>query len=279
MKLSEEEKRELKGLCRTFRKDLIETLYKRQTGHPGGSLSVCEILTVLYFKVMHTDPQDPNCITRDRLVLSKGHAAPMLYRVLAEKGFFPVEELETFRCLGSRLQGHPCSHNTPGVDISSGPLGLGLSAALGMALAFEADGNPARVYAVLGDGELNEGTIWEACMCAAKYKADKLCAIVDRNHVQLDGTSDELLPLGNLKAKFESFGWNCIECDGHDVDSIYSAICLAQECKGKPSVIIAETVKGKGVSVMEGKNIWHGRPIDKDTYLLAAAELESLEVC
>ena len=223
MKLPAEEKARLEGLCAQFRRDLIETLHARQTGHPGGSLSVCEILTTLYFEEMNVDPKDPQMADRDRLVLCKGHAAPMLYRVLAEKGFFPVEEMATLRCFETRLQGHPCPLETPGVDAATGPLGIGLSTALGMSMALKLNNSPARVYAILGDGEINEGTVWEALMAAVKYKADNLCAVLDWNGVQLDGTADQIMPMGDIRAKFEAFGWHCIECDGHDVDALYDA--------------------------------------------------------
>ncbi len=272
--LTLEEQKTLDEKCRLFRRDVIKTLYERQTGHPGGSLSVCEILTVLYFKEMNVDPENPNWQDRDRLVLCKGHAAPMLYRILAEKGFFPIEEMSTLRCVNSRLQGHPCSLDVPGVDLSSGPLGIGLSAALGMALALKSNNSSSRVYAILGDGETNEGTVWEACMAAYKYKADNLCAVLDWNRVQLDGTTEEIMPMLDVKAKFSSFGWNCIICNGHNVNELYDAFEQAKLTKDIPSVILANTIKGKGVSFMEGKNAWHGKPIDEDSYKKAIEELD-----
>lgn len=273
MKLPAEEKARLEQLCAQFRRDLIETLHARQTGHPGGSLSVCEILTTLYFEEMNVDPKDPQMADRDRLVLCKGHAAPMLYRVLAEKGFFPVEEMATLRCFESRLQGHPCPLETPGVDAATGPLGIGLSAALGMSMALKLNNSPARVYAILGDGEINEGTVWEALMAAVKYKADNLCAVLDWNGVQLDGTTEDIMPMGDIRAKFEAFGWNCIECDGHDVDALYDAFEQAKTVKGLPTIVLAHTIKGKGVSFMEGKNTWHGAPINDENYEKAMSEL------
>ncbi len=273
MKLPAEEKVRLEGLCAQFRHDLIETLHARQTGHPGGSLSVCEILTTLYFEEMNVDPKDPQMADRDRLVLCKGHAAPMLYRVLAEKGFFPVEEMATLRCFETRLQGHPCPLETPGVDAATGPLGIGLSAALGMSMALKLNNSPARVYAILGDGEINEGTVWEALMAAVKYKADNLCAVLDWNGVQLDGTADQIMPMGDIRAKFEAFGWHCIECDGHDVDALYDAFEQAKTIKGLPTIVLAHTIKGKGVSFMEGKNTWHGAPINDENYEKAMIEL------
>ena len=273
MKLPAEEKARLEGLCAQFRRDLIETLHAIQTGHPGGSLSVCEILTTLYFEEMNVDPKDPQMADRDRLVLCKGHAAPMLYRVLAEKGFFPVEEMATLRCFETRLQGHPCPLETPGVDAATGPLGIGLSTALGMSMALKLNNSPARVYAILGDGEINEGTVWEALMAAVKYKADNLCAVLDWNGVQLDGTADQIMPMGDIRAKFEAFGWHCIECDGHDVDALYDAFEQAKTIKGLPTIVLAHTIKGKGVSFMEGKNTWHGAPINDENYEKAMIEL------
>ena len=273
MKLPVEEKARLQALCSQFRFDLIDVLHARQTGHPGGSLSLCEILSVLYFEEMNVDPANPKMPDRDRLVLCKGHAAPILYRVLAEKGFFPVEEMATLRCFETRLQGHPCPLETPGVDAATGPLGIGLSAALGMSMALKLDNSPARVYAILGDGEINEGTVWEALMAAVKFKADNLCAILDWNGVQLDGTTEDVMPMGDIPAKFKAFGWNYIECDGHDLDSVYEALQAAKAAKGVPSIILAHTVKGKGVSFMEGQNAWHGKPINDEEYARAKAEL------
>lgn len=264
---------ELNALCGKFRVDLIELLHKIQTGHPGGSLSVCEILTVLYFESARTDPENPNLPERDRIVLTKGHAAPMLYRVLAEKEFFPVEEMATLRQINSRLQGHPCAADTPGVELSTGPLGLGLSACVGMALSLRLSDLDSTVYAVMGDGELNEGTVWEACMSASKYKLDNLVAIVDFNGVQLDGTNDEVMPMIDLGAKFKAFGFEVLHCDGHNVAELADTIEKAKNIKGAPAVIIAKTVKGKGVSFMENKNTWHGKPIGDDEYQLAMREL------
>lgn len=271
--MNAELKQKLEQMCHQFRIDVLTTLHAKQTGHPGGSLSVCEILTTLYFTQMNVDPKDPHKADRDRLVLCKGHAAPMLYRVLAEKGFFPVEEMNTLRDFETRLQGHPCMKDTPGVDMSTGPLGLGLSTAVGMALAARLDNAPTRVYAVLGDGEINEGTVWEACMSASKYKVDNLCAVLDWNGVQLDGTSDDVMPLGDVRAKFESFGFHCIECNGHDVEALYNAFEEAKTVKGKPTIVLAHTVKGKGVSFMEGKNTWHGKAIGDEDFAKAMEEL------
>ena len=254
---------------------MIELLYKIQTGHPGGSLSATEILTVLYQEKMRiTSPEDPE---RDRLILSKGHAAPMLYLNLAERGFFPKESLETLRQCGSKLQGHPCAHKTRGVDASSGPLGLGLSVGCGMALAARLSGRNNMVYVILGDGELQEGGIWEASMSAAKFRTDRLIAILDHNHVQLDGSNDEIMPLGNVSEKFRTFGWNVLECDGHNIHDLSETIDQAIENRGSPSVIIAETVKGKGVSFMEGKNTWHGAAIGPHDYEQAILELGGVD--
>ncbi|MCL2010819.1 MAG: transketolase [Synergistaceae bacterium] len=273
MGLTAERKACLEKLCGKFRRDVIDTLYGSQTGHPGGSLSVCEILTALYFEKVRVDPAEPQKPDRDRVVLCKGHAAPMLYRVLAEKGFFPAEEMKTLRRLNTRLQGHPSIKHTPGVDLSTGPLGAGLSAALGMALGLRLSNTGARVYAILGDGDINEGMVWEAGMSAVKFKADNLIAIYDWNKVQLDGKCDDIMPLGDVNAKFAAFGWRCLPCDGHDVGALCDAIDKACEPDGRPSVIIADTVKGKGVSFMEGKNTWHGKAIGEADYKQAVAEL------
>lgn len=272
MKLTAAECDSLQNYCAKFRRDLIKQLHSIQTGHPGGSLSCCEILTVLYFAKANIAPSNRSDPERDWIVLSKGHAAPMLYRILAEKGFFPKEELATLRQAGSRLQGHPCPAHTPGVELPSGPLGAAYAACVGVALANKVSQRKNYVYAVLGDGECNEGVIWEAAMSVSKFGLDRLITIVDRNHVQLDGTSDEILPLGDLAAKFAAFGLFPITCDGHDVAALSDAIDTAKSA-GKPCVILAETVKGKGVSFMEGKNEWHGKPIGDADYAKATAEL------
>lgn len=273
MGISVERKKELAELANKFRIDVLTTLHGAQTGHPGGSLSVCEILTALYFEQVRVDPANPSWPERDRVVLTKGHAAPMLYRVLAEKGFFPVEEMKTLRKLNTRLQGHPSSKDTPGVELSTGPLGIGLSACLGMACGLKLSKIDSTVFAVMGDGELDEGTCWEAAMSAPKFKADNLIAIVDWNGVQLDGTNDQIMPLGDLAAKFRAFGWEVSECDGHDVASICDAVDAARTKNGLPKVILAHTVKGKGVSFMEGKNAWHGKPINDEEFAKAMQEL------
>jgi transketolase len=264
---------ELETICHRLRVDLIEQLHLIQTGHPGGSLSMCEMLATLYFNKMDIDPKNPGWEDRDRLVLSKGHGAPMVYLMLAELGYFPKEEFKYLRQMGHMLQGHPCAHKTPGIDMSTGPLGLGLSAACGMAVAARLNGKSYTTYAVLGDGEIQEGGIWEALMSANKFKLDNLVIILDNNGVQLDGTNDEVMPRGDLKAKFTSFGMNVIEADGHDLEAFSNAVDAAKAHKGSATVIIAKTVKGKGVSFMEGKNTWHGSPIKDPDYEKAMAEL------
>ncbi|HHW67948.1 MAG: transketolase [Epulopiscium sp.] len=271
--MTKERKEELQKICLRFRNELIDLLYSIQTGHPGGSLSCTEIVTTLFFEKMNIDPKNPNKEGRDRFIMSKGHAAPMLYLNMAEKGYFPREDLKTLRQVGSHLQGHPCAHTTPGVELSTGPLGMGLGAGLGMALGEKLKNSDATIYVLLGDGEIQEGGIWEAAMAASKFKANNLIAILDYNGVQLDGTLEEIMPMGDIGKKFESFGWNVLYCDGHDVEDIANAIDEAKNCSTQPSIIIAKTVKGKGISFMEGKNSWHGKPIDLEEYKLAKAEL------
>lgn len=271
--MREERKIELEALCLQFRNELVDLLHSIQTGHPGGSLSCTEIITTLYYEKMNSNPQNPKMEGRDIFVLSKGHAAPMLYLVLAHLGYFPKSELKTLRQINSNLQGHPCVHKTKGIELSTGPLGLGLGAALGMSLSERLKNSDAYTYVVLGDGEIQEGVVWEAAMAAAKFKADHLITILDNNGVQLDGTLEEIMPMGDISAKWKAFGWNVIHCDGHDVESISDAVDKAKDCKGKPSIIIASTVKGKGVSFMEGKNIWHGKPIGNNEYKIAKVEL------
>lgn len=273
MILTSEQEGKLVNLCKKFRKELIECLHVIGSGHPGGSLSATEIITTLYFHELKVNPKNPNDPDRDRFILSKGHAAPMLYLNLAEKGYFDMRELCNLRQLNHMLQGHPCAKTTPGVDLSTGPLGLGLSAAVGMALAGKLDKKKYNVYVLIGDGETQEGIIWEAAMAASKYKLDNLIAILDHNKVQLDGTIDEIMPLGNINAKWESFGWKVIETNGHNIRDISSALEEAKRVKVKPTIIIAETVKGKGISFMEGKNIWHGKPIDDEHFNIAMKEL------
>lgn len=274
MSLTTERANQIAALCKQFRVDTIELLHKIQTGHPGGSLSVCEILATLYLEKARVSKENADSPERDCIILTKGHAAPMLYRILAEQGFIAKEEMETLRQINSRLQGHPNALDTKGVELSTGPLGIGLSAAVGVAVAQQMDRLGARTYAVMGDGELNEGVVWEACMSAYKFKLDNLTIIVDNNGVQLDGTNDEVMPMLSLVDKFRAFGLHTIECDGHDVRALCDAIDEAHQTKGVPTVILARTVKGKGVSFMEGKNIWHGAPINDDNYRTAMAELK-----
>ena len=271
--MTDERKQELESLCLRFRNELIDLLHEIQTGHPGGSLSCLEILTTLYTEKMNHNPKNPKMEGRDRLILSKGHAAPILYMNLAEQGYFKKEELKTLRQINSNLQGHPCMHKTAGVELSTGPLGLGLGAGLGMCLGVRLKGNDSYIYVILGDGEIQEGSIWESVMAASKFNADHLIAILDNNGVQLDGTLEAIMPMGDIKSKWEAFGWNVIPCDGHDVSSISDAVDKAKENKGKPTLILAKTVKGKGISFMEGKNIWHGKAISDEDYKNAKAEL------
>ena len=273
MSIKMERKQYLEDLCKHFRIALIELLHQIQTGHPGGSLSATEIITTLYFEKMNIDPENAKWKERDRFVLGKGHAAPMLYLALAEKGFFPKEDMATLRQLNSHLQGHPCAKKTCGVELSTGPLGLGLPAALGMALAAKLDQKDYFTYVLIGDGESQEGIIWEAAMSAAKFKVDNMIAILDDNGVQLDGTTDEIMPMGDIAAKWKSFGWHVMTINGHNIEEISDAIDGAKTVKGVPTIIIAKTVKGKGISFMEGKNTWHGKPIGDAECIQALAEL------
>ena len=236
---------------------------------------MCEILTTLYFEKAHVDPAAPDDPDRDKVILSKGHAAPMLYRILAERGFFPVEEMATLRQPGSRLQGHPHMGDVPGVEATAGPLGCGYAFALGMMLADRMDRQTSYTYAVLGDGELDEGIVWETCLNASKQKADHLIGILDWNGVQLDGPTDAIMPLGDLAAKFEAFGYATRTVDGHDIAALCDAIDWCKSVTGKPTMILAKTVKGKGVSFMEGKSEWHGKPIGDAEFQVAIAELEA----
>ena len=250
---------ELKEMSRTVRSDIVTMVHKAGSGHPGGSLSATDLMVGLYFGgTMRVDPANPDWEGRDRFILSKGHVAPVVYSVLARKDFFPVEELWTLRRLGSILQGHPHRESTPGLDCSSGSLGQGLSISNGLAVGFKKQGMDNRVYCLLGDGELQEGQVWEAVMTAAQNKLDNVCAIVDYNRVQLDGDLAEIKDLGDLTAKWHDFGWNVIELDGHDMEQVLRAFEMAKAFKGKPSVLIANTVKGKGVSFMENDCNWHG---------------------
>ena len=265
----------LKKTAGEIRLGILEGVHAAASGHPGGSLSIADIMTYLYFSEMNVNPADPKNPDRDRLVLSKGHTAPALYAALAEKGFFPKDELKTLRQVDSFLQGHPDMKGTPGVDMSTGSLGLGVSAACGMALAAKIDGKDYRTYAILGDGESQEGQVWEAAMFAAHYKLDNLCFILDLNGLQIDGKITEVMNPTPHDKKFEGFGFNVILADAHDFESIESAFAAARACKGKPSVIIANSVKGKGVSFMEGQVGWHGSAPNDEQYEQAVAEIKA----
>ena len=269
--------KELAKQARKLRKHVIEMLGEASSGHPGGSLSAADIMTVLYWHEMNIDPARPDWPDRDRFVLSKGHAAPILYAVLAEKGYFPVEELKTLRKIGSHLQGHPDSTKTPGVEVPTGSLGQGLSLANGMALAAKMDGRDYRVYALLGDGELEEGMVWEAAMTSAHYKLDNLVAIVDNNNLQIDGDVREVMGVDDIALRFRSFGWYALDIDGHDLSQIMAALRLARGNKGQPTVIVAHTVKGKGVSFMENQVGWHGNAPSKEQTEAALVELAAGE--
>lgn len=264
---------ELKKIANDIRINIIKQVYNAGSGHPGGSLSCVDILTVLYFNQMNINEKEPKAPSRDRFVLSKGHCAPALYACLASKGFFDKEELEGFRKINGELQGHPDKNKVCGVDMSTGSLGQGLSVANGMALASKINHDGYRVYCLLGDGEIEEGQVWEAAMTASKYKLDNLCAIVDYNNLQIDGTVEEVKGLNNLEGKFKSFGFNTIVIDGHNMEQLIDSFETAKISKGKPTVIIAKTIKGKGVSFMENKAEWHGKAPSDEEYELAIKEL------
>lgn len=264
---------ELEKQARKIREDIIEEVYSAKSGHPGGSLSVADILTVLYFREMNINPENPDGEERDRFVLSKGHCSPALYSCLANRGFFPVEDLKTFRNINSYLQGHPDKNKVPGVDMTTGSLGQGLSAANGMAIAGKMDKKDYRVYCVLGDGEIEEGQIWEAAMAANKYQLDNLCVIVDNNNLQIDGTIEEVMSSYPIDEKFRSFGFQVINIDGHDIEEIIKAFEVAKNVKGKPTCIIAKTIKGKGVSFMENQAGWHGKAPNEEQYKQAMTEM------
>lgn len=268
-------KKTLEATACKVRMGVIEGTHNAKSGHPGGSLSVADILTYLYFAEMNVDPENPKAANRDRFVLSKGHTAPALYSALALKGFFPVEEIKTLRKSDSRLQGHPSMKMTPGVDMSTGSLGQGISVAVGMALGAKHDGASYRVYTALGDGEIGEGQVWEAAMFASAKGLDNLVAVIDNNNLQIDGTVEEVNSVYPIKEKFEAFGWNVIEINGHDFDEIDSAFKAAKEFKGKPTAIVAKTVKGKGVSFMENKCSWHGTAPNAEQYEEAMGELNA----
>jgi len=259
--------------ARIMRRDIVQMIYTAGSGHPGGSLSAADIIASLYFHVMRHRPQEPDWPDRDRFVLSKGHAAPALYAALAESGYFPVDELLNLRKIGHMLQGHPSMKTTPGVDMSTGSLGQGLSAAIGMALAGRIDGKDYTVYAMLGDGEIEEGQIWEAAMFAAHYRVDNLIAFLDKNGLQIDGPTESVISSEPLADKWRAFGWHVIEIDGHDIPQILDAVEEAKDMKEKPVMIIAHTVKGKGVSFMENVVGFHGKAPNDEQYRQAIAEI------
>jgi len=269
-------KGELSEIARQIRIGIINAVYSANSGHPGGSLSIADVLAFLYFEEMNIDPANPKMETRDRLVLSKGHCAPGLYSALAQRGYFPVEDLKTFRKTTSYLQGHPDMKHTPGVDMSSGSLGQGTSVSCGMALAGKIDNAPYRVYAILGDGETQEGEVWEAAMFAAHYKLSNLCWLIDFNGLQIDGAITDVMNPTPYDKKFEAFGWNVVECDAHDFDSIEKAYAAAKACTDKPTVIISHSTKGKGVSFMENNVAWHGAAPNAEQYEIAMKDLGAL---
>ncbi len=266
---------ELKITADKIRKNALTAVYNASSGHPGGSLSIADVLSVLYFEVMNVDPKNPKMEDRDRFVLSKGHCSPALYGALAERGFFPVADCATFRRIDSYLQGHPDMKGVPGVDMSTGSLGQGICAANGMALAAKLDNKDYRVYSVLGDGELEEGQVWEAAMFAAHYKLDNLTAFVDFNGLQIDGDITKVMNPLPIDEKFKAFNWHVIVTDAHDPEKLYDAICEAKATKGQPTVIIMKSVKGKGVSFMENQAGWHGSAPNEEQYNQAIAELDA----
>ena len=257
----------------SIRKDIVSMIHGAKSGHPGGSLSAVEILTALYFDEMNIDPTNPKMEDRDRFVLSKGHAAPVLYATLAQKGYFDKEELKGLRKTGRMLQGHPDMKGTPGVEMSTGSLGQGFSVACGMAMASKLDNAPWRVYALLGDGECQEGIVWEAAMSAAHYKLDNMTAFLDYNGLQIDGNTDDVMSLGSIVDQFKAFGWNVIEIDGHDFDQIFAALDMAKSTVGQPTMIVAKTIKGRGVSFMENQAGWHGNAPSDEHLRIALEEL------
>lgn len=265
----------LAGIAHELRELVVATLCRTQAGHPGGSLSAAEIMTALFFRVLRIDPKNPEWADRDRFILSKGHAAPVYYAALTRRGYFPEELLQTYDELDSLLQAHP-DMGCPGVDMSSGSLGQGLSVGLGMALGARLRGLPSRVYVLLGDGELQEGQVWEAAMAAAKYEADNLVAIIDDNHIQLMGRTEAIMPVAPIAAKWDAFNWKVIEVDGHDVLAVVAACEAARKTCGRPTVIVAHTVKGKGVSFMEDTHAWHSGLVTEEVKEKALNELRAL---
>lgn len=269
--------KELKKIALQIRKDILEMITAADSGHPGGSLSATDLMVALYFRKMKHNPKKPNWEDRDRFVLSKGHACPALYACLARSGYFPVSQLKTLRKLGSCLQGHPEMNKCKGIEASTGPLGQGLSFANGIALAGKLDKKDHKVYVMIGDGECDEGNVWEAAMAAAHYKLDNLIAILDHNGLQIDGQNKEVMGIEPIDEKFKAFGWNVIVIDGHNFDEIIEALNRAEGVKGKPAIIIANTVKGKGVSFMENKAEWHGKAPTQEELKVALKELDQNE--
>jgi len=277
MSLTIDEKALVEEKAKLLRKDVLRMVASAESGHPGGSLSCADIMAVLYFREMRIDPENPKDPDRDRFVMSKGHASPVLYAALAERGFFPVEELMSFRKIDSRLQGHPSMKALPFVEISTGSLGQGISAANGMAIAAKMDERPVRVYVMIGDGEMEEGELWEAAMTAVHRKLDNLVAILDYNGLQIDGSIEEVKSLTGIPGRFRAFGWHVIEINGHDPDAIAAAFDEARTIKGRPCMVIAKTIKGKGVSFMEGEAGWHGKAPKPEQLEQALKELDGGE--
>ena len=267
---------DLKQKAKEIRKDIIEEVYNAKSGHPGGSLSIADIMAVLYFNELKIDEKNPRWEDRDRVVLSKGHCSPALYAALAERGFFSKETLKSFRKIDSNLQGHPDLNKVQGVDMTSGSLGQGLSVANGMAISAKMDNKDYRVYVILGDGEIEEGQVWEAAMTANKYKLDNLCVIVDNNNLQIDGTIEEVMSSYPIDEKFKSFGFNVLNIDGNNIEEIINAFESAKKTKDKPTCIIAKTIKGKGVSFMENKAEWHGKAPSEEEYIQAMREINEI---
>ncbi|MCR4681839.1 MAG: transketolase [Clostridiales bacterium] len=275
--MNQTKEKKLKKIAKNIRLGILEEVHAAASGHPGGSLSIADILAYLYWEEMNVRPDEPDWADRDRLVLSKGHTAPAIYAALAEKGYLPREDLKGFRQIDSYLQGHPDMKHTPGVDMTTGSLGLGVSASDGMALSAKVAKKDYRVYAIVGDGESEEGQVWEAAMFAAHYKLDNLCWILDLNGLQIDGKITDVIDPTPHDKKFEAFGWNVLRADAHDFASLEAAFKAAKKCKGKPSVIIADSIKGKGVSFMENQVGWHGKAPNDEQYAAAVAELNAAE--
>lgn len=275
--MKDEQKKTLRQTANKVRRGAVEAVYAAQSGHPGGSLSIADVMTYLYFQELRIDPENPRWEDRDRLVLSKGHVCPALYAALALRGYFPVEELKTFRRVGSRLQGHPDLNKCPGVDFTAGSLGQGVSAAVGMALAGKLAGKDYRVYTILGDGEIQEGQVWESAMFAAQHKLDNLCYIIDNNGLQIDGDIADVCSPYPIDEKFAAFGFETINANGHDFDEIEAAFDKAKKVQGKPVAIIFKTVKGKGISFMENQASWHGAAPNAEQYEVAVKDLDKID--